>query len=151
MILVRLGFPLCCVLLPCAIPCGYRRWITDIWNALRGARGAIGGNLRFSPSDIPGSSHSRNQRLLLAIPHAPPACFVHRTRQASVPSTPANHPFPKLKRGFCFSVCNHVANRAWGTLGVGGESGVLRGEVVGWKARVSLSDRQLRFSPNISS
>ena len=33
----------------------------------------------------PGNSHSRGFQLLLAIPDAPPACFVHRTRQSSVP------------------------------------------------------------------
>ena len=33
----------------------------------------------------PGNSHSRGFQPLLAIPDAPPACFVHRTRQASVP------------------------------------------------------------------
>ena len=33
----------------------------------------------------PGNSHSRGFQPLLAIPDAPPACFVHRTRQAPVP------------------------------------------------------------------
>ena len=37
----------------------------------------------FHPS--PWNSHSRHHRLLLAIPHAPPACFRHWRRQASVP------------------------------------------------------------------